>query len=716
MTQLKDQSQLSYDQKVANQANTIVTRAVLVFFFAGILLAAFYNTWMVAFISGIALLGSYYLPKAFGTYNRYLNSTVLAAFTIQFHYQLHGIPASHFFFFVVLTILLFYEDWQVLLPAAILHIAFVSILFFKADLSIVQLFLKESGKITLGDYLLHLTIVGVYTLLCSLWSQLQHNQTMESATHTDEMQQQLNLVESNQQFAQHISQGNLRADYPSQNPDKLGQALLAMRSSLLESATREERERFMTVGLASIGEILRLHVNDLQMLCDNVLTEIVKYTKSNQGFFFTVEEAGTKDEHLKLRSARAWERKKFLEKRIEIGQGLIGQAVIEKSIIYMTDVPEEYVQITSGLGEANPRSIIVVPLKNEEQVIGVLELASFKKFEEHELKFLEKLGESIASTILNSRNNERNKILLDQSSELMEQMKAQEEVLRQNMEEMQATQEETERAQKMLAKQTEEAGKQQKNLYAIINATSDSVLALDKNYTILAMNNIQRKRYKGTQYEGIEIGANALEALGAVRNEWKGYYDRALAGEKVTFQLKSSVNGEDAWREYFIYPMEDETGEIFGATTVSRDVTSRYSTQQEIAKRGFIINAFTNLTTDTYFALDTNYSIIVANNTLKERFRIAGVDMKEGLSIKNVLPEESLKLWMPRYEKALAGEKIHLTEARQVGDKTLQIEVFVEPIFDDQQKIIGCAVMSRDITELHNARERLAKQESVNSN
>jgi methyl-accepting chemotaxis protein len=573
----------SYFQKVTDQANGIAKRAAFALFFAGLLLAIFHQTWAVAFVMGLSLLGLFFLPLALGAYNKYLNSIALVGFTLQFHYQLQGLPASHFFFFVVLTILLFYEDWRTLIPVSLLHIVFVSVLYFMPEAPWVKPFLMQSGTITLPDFLLHVSIVMLYTALCAMWSVLQHKQTRESALQANQMKEQLSLIETNQRFAENISHGNLQAEYPSSKPDNLGESLLAMRKSLLAANEREERERFTTAGLANIGEILRLHVNELKVLCDEVLAQLVTYMKANQGSIFTMEEEGTANEHLLLVSARAWDRKKYLEKRIEAGQGLVGQAAIERSTIYLTDVPDNYVNITSGLGQANPRAIIIVPLKNEERVVGVLEMASFRKFEQHEIQFLEKVGESIASTILNSRNNERNRELLEQAGLMTEQMKAQEEEMRQNMEEMQATQEEMERARKMQQQQAEELTIRQNNLYALVNASSDSIIAMDRGYKIIIMNDTLRKRYKGTQYEGLDVGADALQPLGAVRDEWKGYYDRALKGARLQFTLKSTVLGEDSYREYFINPMLDSNGKVFGVSVVSRDVTEHKIALDKIA-------------------------------------------------------------------------------------------------------------------------------------
>src|SRR5690606_32584770 len=146
-----------------------------------------------------------------------------------------------------------------------------------------------------------------------------------------------------------------------------------------------------------------------------------------------------------LEACYAYERKKFLEKRIEFGEGLIGQAYLEKDIIYMTEIPERYVSISSGLGNANPRSDIIIPLISNDTIEAVIEIASFQKMEKHEIEFMQKVGEYVASAIAAVKVNQRTKALLQSTQEQAEEMRSQEEEMRQNMEELQATQEEVQR-------------------------------------------------------------------------------------------------------------------------------------------------------------------------------------------------------------------------------------------------------------------------------
>src|SRR5690606_32889817 len=132
-------------------------------------------------------------------------------------------------------------------------------------------------------------------------------------------------------------------------------------------------------------------------------------------------------------------------RKISVEEGLVGQCFMERDVIYMTKVPQNYVQITSGLGEATPGCVILVPVMTADEIVGVFELASFKPLEQYRIDFLKKVCENIASSIVSSRVTERVKRLLAESQQQTEEMRAQEEEMRQDMEELQATQEEMRR-------------------------------------------------------------------------------------------------------------------------------------------------------------------------------------------------------------------------------------------------------------------------------
>ena len=261
----------------------------------------------------------------------------------------------------------------------------------------------------------------------------------------------VSVLQKRTDFAREIGNGNYNNDFELlSDSDILGHALIQMRDNLRNSAEEDRRRNWITIGVAEIGDLLRQHNNNAKALYDNVLKYIVKYLGANQGGIFLLNAQNAYDKHIELVAAFAYERKKFLEKRIEIGEGLVGQCVQEGEQIFLTDVPDDYINITSGMGSANPNCIIIMPLKYNEEILGVIEIASFKVFEQYHIDFIARLAESVASTISMVKVNETTKTLLQDSQIQAETLKSQEEEMRQNLEEMQATQEHQARMEREL--------------------------------------------------------------------------------------------------------------------------------------------------------------------------------------------------------------------------------------------------------------------------
>lgn len=231
---------------------------------------------------------------------------------------------------------------------------------------------------------------------------------------------------------------------------------LEVQMKKLEVSQQEERQRnWAAEGFSQFGAILRQH-DDLSSLYDNLMASLVKYIKANQGALYVAEEGESKKAVLELKACYAYNRKKYKENKIEAGQGLVGQCYLERDIIYLTEIPQGYTYITSGLGDATPASLLVVPLITNEKVEGIIEFASFKPFAAHEIAFVKKLGEEIAATLSVGRINALTRELLSKAQEQTEEMRAQEEEMRQNMEELAATQEEMQRKEQEYVRRIEE--------------------------------------------------------------------------------------------------------------------------------------------------------------------------------------------------------------------------------------------------------------------
>lgn len=267
-------------------------------------------------------------------------------------------------------------------------------------------------------------------------------------------------LETNIGYAKQIASGNYSVINNAYSiEDELGKSLVEMSANLKAAEVEDRKRNWSMSGLSKLSEIIRVSNNDLKALSYELIVFLVRYLQANQGGLFVINDSNPDHRYLELLSCYAFERKKYLDKIVELDEGLLGQAVKENDLIYLTEVPDDYIKITSGLGTAPPKSLIIVPLKTENAVIGALEIASFKTFDTHEKEFLSKASENIAASLISSRVNDNTNKLLHESQALTEQLKQQEEEVRQNMEEMQATQEEMVRKEYEINKLLEESRK-----------------------------------------------------------------------------------------------------------------------------------------------------------------------------------------------------------------------------------------------------------------
>jgi len=280
-----------------------------------------------------------------------------------------------------------------------------------------------------------------------------HQEALKQNDEIGELSRALNTLKGGLKekatFARKIGDGNFDDSFTKLGKeDELGEALLQMQASLKHAKEQDElrkaedaRRNWITEGQARFAEILRQNSINVSDLSNNIIRNMVTYMGINQGGLFILNDDDLNDKFLELAGCYAFDRRKFLTKRIAIGEGLVGTCFLEGETIYLRNIPQDYIKITSGLGDESPSELLIVPLKLNEDIFGVMELASFSRFEKHHIEFAEKIGEIIASSISNLRISNRTTLLLEKSQQQAEEMRAQEEEMRQNMEELHATQE-----------------------------------------------------------------------------------------------------------------------------------------------------------------------------------------------------------------------------------------------------------------------------------
>ena len=233
--------------------------------------------------------------------------------------------------------------------------------------------------------------------------------------------------------------------------ESFSKSLLEARESLKaqQIAFQEEQEHnkdriWLDQSLAKFSEILSVSRKDVSSLSSKILIELIKYLHLVGGAVYLVNE---KEDVLFMSVSFGFSK---VKRTIEIGEGLIGTCYEKSEQIQVDSVPTNYSQIESGLGKLHPSFLLIIPIKTEENKLGVLELASFEKIKTIEQQFVHLLVERMSTTIEITTLIQRTSQLLEQSKLNTEDLKLREEELKQNLEELQAIQEDRDRKSKKL--------------------------------------------------------------------------------------------------------------------------------------------------------------------------------------------------------------------------------------------------------------------------
>lgn len=377
-------------------------------------------------------------------------------------------------------------------------------------------------------------------------------------------------------FAENIGKGKYDSNFqPLSEQDVLGHALLDMRKNLAGVASEDKKRNWATEGLARFAEVLRTNNTDLLKLSDEIIANLVKYLKANQGALYIIDDVEEDGEQtMTLKACYAWNRKKYLEQKIQLGEGLAGQVWQERDTIYLTDVPRDYIRITSGLGEANPTCVLIVPLKVNEEIYGVVEIASLTVLQDFEIDFVQKISESIASTISSAKVNVRTKKLLEESQLQAEQMRSQEEEVRQNMEELSATQEEMHRV-------LQDSQSKEQYLNEVLNASTDTIYTIDQNFHVISFNKPFVSQLAASGFR-VEKGFDMLKAVqGNEREKLRASYKRAFNGEAFETTESYQINGTEIHIITIYSPLFNSENEVYAIACYSKDITEQHNARQK---------------------------------------------------------------------------------------------------------------------------------------
>ncbi len=506
-------------------------------------------------------------------------------------------------------------------------------------------------------------------------------------------------------FSNDLANGNINNDFsPVSEYDELGNSLVLLKQNLIKARKEEEnhkieneKRRWTNEGLAKFADILRQNNDSLDELSSVLIMNLVKYIDATQGGLFLINDDDKDNITLELKAAVAYNRKKFITKSIELGEGLVGTCAVEKKTTYLTEIPDNYLEITSGLGDASPKCILIVPLNLENEILGVIELAAFTEFENHEIEFIEKLAESIASTLTTVKINERTSELLEQSQRQAQEMAEQEEEMRQNMEELQATQ--------------EEAARRESEISSIFDAINSTSLVVE--YDISGhITNINQKFLEllGAPKNDI-MGMHHSDFTSKVRTEntYIDFWNTLKAGNSINnMEVIKLLNGKKLWLNQTYNPIQNTDGVAYKVLNIAVDISESKIKEQEFEKSVREMRRKSNEMDTLNEAINqaiikceysTDSMILNANENFANLMGHSLEELK-GKKVTQFFNTEELAVFNELWLKIANNEtqKANIKRTLPNGEERWIVSTF-SPVLDENGKIYKIYYLGQDITE-----------------
>ena len=347
-----------------------------------------------------------------------------------------------------------------------------------------------------------------------------------------------------------------------------GDLLLQLQEKLADKETSDksrkvaiEHSDWINKGITKFIEILRFHGQERKVLAYNIISNLVKYVGAIQGAIYFTNEEDPDNIKLELSACYAYEKHKLIEQSSSVDDGLLGRAYHANRVINLTDLPPGYIKIVSGLGDAQPNNLIIVPLIFNQKNSGLLELASFKVFEEYQVTFLSRIAESIASAISGLKISERTETLLQRSQEQSKLMKIQEVEMRRNLQEMRRLKEEAE------SKDSEMRG-----LFRAVDSTS-LVTQYDKDGTILHVNSRMLDLLQVSEDD--LVGRNHADISSFKPNDknYRKFWEDLRHGQSRSLVESINTKQKTIWMSETFSPITDDKGNVLKIINIGMDIS-----------------------------------------------------------------------------------------------------------------------------------------------
>jgi PAS domain S-box-containing protein len=262
-------------------------------------------------------------------------------------------------------------------------------------------------------------------------------------------------------------------------------------NKLIKSGEETSQIKKFTDNLEEISKVLKSHHKNIITLSEQIIKSIVDLMDIAMGAIFLAQK-NEEETILELVSSYAYHENKYHKKQFKLGESLVGACAAERRIVHLSKIPEDYLKILSGLGETSPKSLLIIPLIFEEEVLGVIELGSLNEFNEASVHFAESASTNIASTLSLAQNSIRNAGLLEQTRKQTKELEEQERKMKEALTELRSLQTKTAKSEAEIRSKLEAMN----NTLLIVEYTTEGIL-LDANYKFLNTMHYSLEEIKG---------------------------------------------------------------------------------------------------------------------------------------------------------------------------------------------------------------------------